>query len=97
MHYGRKSLYLLRKKVNVLVILLSISGLTISNKPCCEVESGMVTCVPLCTPCSNRTEYLFWDMLHPTEAVNFFIAGKAYNAQSQSDSYPIDIRHLAEL
>uniref|UniRef100_A0A2N9HYQ9 SGNH hydrolase-type esterase domain-containing protein n=1 Tax=Fagus sylvatica TaxID=28930 RepID=A0A2N9HYQ9_FAGSY len=72
-------------------------GLTITNKLCCEVKSGMVTCVPLSIPCSNRTEYLFWDMLHPTEAFNFFIAGRAYNAQSQSDTYPIDIRHLAEL
>lgn len=81
----------------MLVILLSISGLTIANKPCCEVETGIVTCVPLSTPCSNRTQYVFWDMLHPTEVANLIFAGKAYNAQSQSDTYPIDIHHLAQL
>ncbi|KAL0012823.1 hypothetical protein SO802_007931 [Lithocarpus litseifolius] len=55
----------------------------------CEVETGMVTCIPLSTPCSNRTQYEFWDMLHPTEVVHLIFAGKAYNAQSLSDTYPI--------
>ena len=40
---------------------------------------------------------MFWDAFHPTEAANTIIARRAYNAQSTSDAFPIDINRLAQI
>ncbi|KAK3001109.1 hypothetical protein RJ639_021435 [Escallonia herrerae] len=60
-------------------------------------NDGQITCLPLQTPCRNRDEYLFWDAFHPSEAANIIVGRRSYSAQSSSDSYPIDIRRLAQL
>ncbi|KAL5787088.1 hypothetical protein ACOSP7_004037 [Xanthoceras sorbifolium] len=44
----------------------------------------------------NREYYTFWDAVHPTEASNVISAGRSYNALLPSDTYPFDIRRLAE-
>ncbi|KAK7359164.1 hypothetical protein VNO77_01112 [Canavalia gladiata] len=77
----------------------SAYGFRVTNAGCCGVgrNNGQITCLPMQTPCSNRREYLFWDAFHPTEAGNVIVAQRAYNAQSASDAYPIDIRQLAQI
>ncbi|CAK8565216.1 unnamed protein product [Lathyrus sativus] len=74
-------------------------GISVTNAGCCGVgrNNGQITCLPLQTPCNNRNEYLFWDAFHPTEVGNTVIGRRAYNAQSGSDAYPIDINRLAQL
>ncbi|KAF8413650.1 hypothetical protein HHK36_001642 [Tetracentron sinense] len=74
-------------------------GFRVTNAGCCGVgrNNGQITCLPLQIPCRNRNEYLFWDAFHPTEAANVIIARRSYSAQSSSDTYPIDIRRLAQL
>ncbi|XP_071697878.1 GDSL esterase/lipase At4g18970-like [Rutidosis leptorrhynchoides] len=74
-------------------------GFKVTNAGCCGVgrNNGQITCLPFETPCSNRNKYIFWDAFHPTEAVNTIVGGRAYNAASSSDAYPIDIRRLAQL
>ncbi|THG01962.1 hypothetical protein TEA_002528 [Camellia sinensis var. sinensis] len=72
-------------------------GLTVLNVPCCNVSSITRLCVSNKAPCSNRSTYAFWDAYHPTEIVNVFVAGRAYNAQTAFDASPIDIRSLAQL
>ncbi|XP_077229387.1 GDSL esterase/lipase At5g45670-like [Tasmannia lanceolata] len=74
-------------------------GFTVTNAGCCGIgrNNGQITCLPLQTPCPNRDQYIFWDAFHPTEAFNKIFASRAYSAQSSSDAYPIDIRHLAQL
>ncbi|KAF8413653.1 hypothetical protein HHK36_001645 [Tetracentron sinense] len=71
----------------------------VTNAGCCGVgrNNGQITCLPFQIPCPKRDEYLFWDAYHPTEAVNVIIARRSYSAQSSSDTYPIDIRRLAQL
>ncbi|KAK7412519.1 hypothetical protein VNO78_03983 [Psophocarpus tetragonolobus] len=74
-------------------------GFRVTNAGCCGVgrNNGQITCLPLQPPCRNRRDYLFWDAYHPTDAANTIIARRAYNAQSSSDAYPVDINHLAQI
>ncbi|XP_078151787.1 GDSL esterase/lipase At4g18970-like [Carex rostrata] len=74
-------------------------GLTVVNKGCCGVgrNNGQYTCLPYQVPCQNRDQYLFWDAFHPSEAANIIIGKRSYQAQSDRDSYPMDIRTLAQI
>lgn len=67
--------------------------------PCCEVKKNSLTglCTPFKTPCQNRTQYAFWDAIHPTEISNVVIAVRAYNATLPTDAFPYDISHLAQM
>lgn len=46
---------------------------------------------------ANRKRNVFFDGLHPTEALNFQIASKAYASTLEFDVYPINVRQLAQL
>lgn len=78
---------------------MNISGFSNTNSGCCGIgrNNGQITCLPLQSPCANRDEYLFWDAFHPTEAANVIIGRRSYAAESATDAYPYDIRHLAQL
>ncbi|KAM5587825.1 hypothetical protein ABKV19_006328 [Rosa sericea] len=72
------------------------AGFTVSNVGCCAVnEVGQ--CNVDHAPCKNRTEYVFWDGFHPTEALNRITAIRSYNAFNPVDTYPMDISHLVQL
>ncbi|KAL2551060.1 GDSL-like Lipase/Acylhydrolase superfamily protein [Forsythia ovata] len=43
--------------------------------------------------CDNRSNYVFWDAYHPTEAANLIIADKLLNGD-KGVCYPMNIRHL---
>uniref|UniRef100_A0A2N9I517 GDSL esterase/lipase n=1 Tax=Fagus sylvatica TaxID=28930 RepID=A0A2N9I517_FAGSY len=69
-------------------------GINVTNIGCCPVtEDGL--CSPSETPCQNRSEYAFWDSFHPTEALNKVTSSRSYHAVLPTDTYPIDISHLA--
>ncbi|KAL5997696.1 hypothetical protein ACLOJK_008626 [Asimina triloba] len=74
-------------------------GFKVANSGCCGVgrNNGLITCLPLQTPCPNRKQYVFWDSFHPTEAVNWIVGRRFYNAESSLDSHPVDVRSLAQL
>ncbi|PQQ01629.1 GDSL esterase/lipase [Prunus yedoensis var. nudiflora] len=72
------------------------TGLKVSDVNCCPVnEIGQ--CVPSAAPCKNRSEHMFWDLFHPTEMANLVTARRAYNSSNPSDTYPMNIGHLAKL
>ncbi|KAL4614050.1 hypothetical protein ACB092_07G027500 [Castanea dentata] len=87
--------------INTNEISLSSStfeGSIITNVPCCEVIKNpqpQTKCIPFGTTCSNRSQYSFWDAVHPTEVKYVVYRGRAYRAQSPADAYPHDIEHLA--
>ncbi|WOH03511.1 hypothetical protein DCAR_0622910 [Daucus carota subsp. sativus] len=72
------------------------------KNPCCQVVStedgGNDT---LCTKggamCKDRNQFLFFDGLHPTEAVNVVLATKGFNSNLTSDVYPFSIRKFTEI
>ena len=47
--------------------------------------------------CQNRSSYVFFDGLHPTEAVNAIIASRAYKSNDSDFVYPTNIKQLAYL
>ncbi|XP_074359533.1 GDSL esterase/lipase At1g29670-like [Apium graveolens] len=66
--------------------------------PCCiaSVDLGKGQCEPNLPPCTNRDIYIFWDEFHPTQRANNITATRSYMAASPLDSYPMDIRSLAQ-
>ncbi|KAB1221483.1 hypothetical protein CJ030_MR2G028836 [Morella rubra] len=68
---------------------------TVLNVGCCKLrEDGQ--CMISQPPCRNRFTYAFYDSFHPTEAANKITAHRSYSAFLPSDTYPIDISHLAQ-
>ncbi|KAG5235136.1 GDSL esterase/lipase [Salix suchowensis] len=72
------------------------NGFEVDNIGCCQVAEGGL-CNPNKPPCPNRTEYVFWDSFHPTDAYNVFLAERSYSASNDLDAYPFDIRNLVSL
>lgn len=90
-------IYMLRE--TEVLILLNVTVAGILSFPCCTVSTtvGKGQCVPNQPPCVTRALRAFWDGFHPTETGHLLIAGRAYNALSSLDAYPIDIHRLALL
>lgn len=63
------------------IILLYFVGFKISNTSCCNVDTSVGgLCLPNSKMCSNRTEYVFWDAFHPTDAANAVLADKLFSS-----------------
>ncbi|KAF8018261.1 hypothetical protein BT93_H3222 [Corymbia citriodora subsp. variegata] len=76
-------------------------GFNNATSPCCEVASleeggNGVLCKRGGRACTNRNSHVFFDGLHPTEAVNVKIATKAFLSTRTTEVYPINVKHLAE-
>ena len=73
------------------------AGLETIDKGCCGVgrNNAQITCLPLLTPCEDRSKFLFWDAFHPTDAANVILAVKAFNSTSRYDVSPFNIQQLA--
>ncbi|KAL9227024.1 hypothetical protein vseg_002770 [Gypsophila vaccaria] len=55
-------------------------GFKISNTSCCNVDTTVGgLCLPNSKPCGNRTEYVFWDAFHPSDAANEMLANKLFS------------------
>ena len=69
-----------------------VSGFLVSDAACCP--SG---CNPNQKPCNNRSDYVFWDEVHPTEAWNLVNAISAYNSTiDPAFTYPMNITQLVD-
>ncbi|WCJ27290.1 GDSL-like Lipase/Acylhydrolase superfamily protein [Euphorbia peplus] len=60
--------------------------------PCCPFASDG-QCIPDGIPCQNRTDYVFWDAIHPSEAINKYIGLKSYEAIKPLLETPHHHRH----
>ncbi|XP_058763327.1 GDSL esterase/lipase At5g45670-like [Vicia villosa] len=83
--------------VNTTAITLDKSvGFMVTNASCCPTgENGF--CTPDSIPCTDRNEYVYFDGIHPTEAVNNLVALASYNSASYPNvTYPMDINELAQ-
>ncbi|XP_010490405.1 PREDICTED: GDSL esterase/lipase At2g19010 [Camelina sativa] len=54
-------------------------GFKVGHKGCCTVTPGDELCVPNRPVCANRTEYVFWDDLHSSEATNMVVAKGSFD------------------
>ncbi|TVU07889.1 hypothetical protein EJB05_41264 [Eragrostis curvula] len=74
-------------------------GVKETGRSCCEMSRGSsgVLCEKEGPICRDRTKYVFFDGLHPTDAVNARIARKGYGSSSPEHAYPINVKQLAML
>ncbi|KAJ4965297.1 hypothetical protein NE237_017146 [Protea cynaroides] len=77
-------------------------GFNDTTNACCEVsqikEGGNgILCKRGGNTCGDRKSHVFFDGLHPTEAVNVMIANIAYASSLSIETYPINVKELAKL
>ncbi|GAV73848.1 Lipase_GDSL domain-containing protein [Cephalotus follicularis] len=68
---------------------------------CCEVASvneggNGILCQKQGRVCADRSAHVFFDGLHPTEAVNMQIATKAFASMRTTEVYPFNVQNLTE-
>ncbi|KAJ8760647.1 hypothetical protein K2173_015314 [Erythroxylum novogranatense] len=78
-------------------------GFKDTSNACCEVADPLhksgngILCKIEGNACEDRSTYIYFDGIHPTEAVNIEIATKAYNSTHKIHVYPINVHQLAAL
>ncbi|BBH09056.1 GDSL-like Lipase/Acylhydrolase superfamily protein [Prunus dulcis] len=76
-------------------------GFNDSSTTCCEVASiseggNGILCKRGGEVCANRSSHVYFDGLHPTEAVNVQIATKAYVSSLKTEVYPTNIARMTK-
>ncbi|CAK9325958.1 unnamed protein product, partial [Citrullus colocynthis] len=74
-----------------------IEGQRVSDAPRCQVLPDNLQYVPFGRVCANRSEYTFWDGVHPTQVGYESLASRSFMAQFPNDTYPLDINQLVHL
>ncbi|XP_022632257.1 GDSL esterase/lipase 7 [Vigna radiata var. radiata] len=72
-------------------------GLSDVSNTCCRSNwgNGSAGCVPLSTPCQNRSQYVFWDGFHLTETVHSIISSQCISDRSVCT--PVTIEELVKM
>lgn len=62
---------------------------------CCGAGNmnARIPCIPVVKYCSNRSEYVFWDLYHPTEIVSRMLTDTFFDG-SANETSPINVRQL---
>lgn len=73
-------------------------GFTEAKAACCGFGklNADVFCTPLAVYCSNRTDHVFWDKVHPTQATDKLMVDSIYSG-SQPQVSPINVMQLVAL
>ncbi|KAF6168205.1 hypothetical protein GIB67_011590 [Kingdonia uniflora] len=76
----------------------SLYGFTEVKAACCGLGNlnAQVPCLPISTYCTNRTDHVFWDLYHPTEATSRIIVDTIFSG-SQQYAYPISVKQLISM
>ncbi|XP_055831048.1 GDSL esterase/lipase At1g29670-like [Solanum dulcamara] len=77
-------------------------GFSDTKNPCCEVatieEGGTGTlCKKGGNVCPERNANVYFDGLHPTEAVNIMLANKAFSSNLIDEVYPTNVKILSKV
>ncbi|PKA59026.1 GDSL esterase/lipase [Apostasia shenzhenica] len=73
-------------------------GFSDVSTSCCELSPRTVfLCKRGGRACNNRTIHVYFDGLHPTDAVNLIIGQKAYGSDSLEEAYPASVKQLANM
>ncbi|KAK8950700.1 GDSL esterase/lipase [Platanthera zijinensis] len=74
-------------------------GFVTATDACCGdggIHGGIVICGPATTLCGSRSEYVYWDPYHPTEAANLIVAKKLVHGDARYIS-PINVQQLVNI
>ncbi|KAL0911365.1 hypothetical protein M5K25_019501 [Dendrobium thyrsiflorum] len=73
-------------------------GFTEVKAACCGLGdlNAKVACTPFSSYCSNRTNHVFWDFYHPTQATAEILTAKLFDG-SAPQVYPVNVRQLSVL
>lgn len=58
--------------------------------------NAKIACTPLSNYCANRSDHVFWDFYHPTEATAQKLTSTAFDG-SAPFIFPINIKQLSEI
>ncbi|KAG0586229.1 hypothetical protein KC19_2G074000 [Ceratodon purpureus] len=86
------------KGVSDLIANPGLADLKVVNMGCCGALGrfkGVIPCVQILSPCTDRFEYLFWDPYHPTDKANVWLSNKFW--QGAEYTYPMTVQQLVEL
>ncbi|CAL5335666.1 unnamed protein product [Camellia sinensis] len=70
-------------------------GFTEVKSACCGLGNlrAQVPCVPVAKYCSNRSDHVFWDLYHPTEAAAHLFVNAVFDG-SQQFAMPMNVNQL---
>ena len=72
-----------------------VTGYAQVKAACCGLgdNNAMYRCGRVSTVCPNRTNHMFWDLVHPTETTSRKLTGIAFDGSPPLVS-PINVRKL---
>ncbi|KAJ0046139.1 hypothetical protein Pint_04104 [Pistacia integerrima] len=73
-------------------------GIKEVKSACCGLGKlkAKIPCVPVSTYCPNRSDHIFWDFVHPTQAVTRIFVDTIFDGPSQY-TFPMNVRHLVSV
>ncbi|CAI9275530.1 unnamed protein product [Lactuca saligna] len=73
-------------------------GIKETKEACCGLGNlkAKIPCIPVSTYCTNRSDHLFWDLVHPTEMVSHVFADLIYSG-SRRYMHPINVQKLVKM
>ncbi|OAY84561.1 GDSL esterase/lipase [Ananas comosus] len=101
---GPETMFIYANSYDIVIDLMRNSrqyGFVNANDPCCGGSFPPFLCfrgvdaTESSFLCENRTEYVFWDAYHPTEATNLLIASRFLDGDA-SAAFPVNVRKLYE-
>ncbi|WOL14273.1 GDSL esterase/lipase [Canna indica] len=71
---------------------------SVIDQGCCSIgrNQAQLYCAPMDAPCGNREQHVYWDAIHPTQAVNQILGQRAFTGPPD-DVYPINVQQMAQL
>ncbi|KNA16549.1 hypothetical protein SOVF_088330 [Spinacia oleracea] len=74
-------------------------GFKESKAACCGGLGNLhakLACLPFSTYCSNRSDHVFWDLYHPTEAADRIIVDTAFSGPRKY-AFPVNVQQLVSI
>lgn len=73
-------------------------GFKVVDQGCCGAGGnykGLIPCLIILKPCTNRLDYFFWDPYHPSDKANVALSLKIWEGTDYT--YPMNIKQLIQL
>eukprot|EP01018_Ginkgo_biloba_P001398 Gb_28695 [translate_table: standard] len=74
-------------------------GFKYANQGCCGIGRlrAEFPCTPISGLCLYRSDYVFWDAFHPSDALNYKVASTQYAGSAPAFVRPVNLKQLMNL